>query len=113
MTTLYGIKNCDTCKKARIWLDQNVIAYRFHDYRVDGLSPELLEQFAESLGWDALLNRSSTSWRQLNKEQQADLNEEKALRLMLEFPTLIKRPILDTGKKLVIGFKAGHYQNDL
>jgi Spx/MgsR family transcriptional regulator len=113
MTTLYGIKNCDTCKKARIWLDQNVIAYRFHDYRADGLSPELLEQFADNLGWDTLLNRNSTSWRQLSTEQQADLTQEKALQLMLNAPTLIKRPILDTGKKLVIGFKSGHYQNDL
>jgi Spx/MgsR family transcriptional regulator len=113
MTVLYGIKNCDTVKKARLWLDQNQVAYRFHDYRSDGLTPELLKHFADSLNWEILINRSSTSWRQLSIDQQADLNEEKALRLMLEFPTLIKRPILDTGKNLVIGFKSGHYQNDL
>ena len=113
MNTLYGIKNCDTVKKARLWLDKNQVTYRFHDYRSDGLTTELLKYFAGSLGWDSLLNRSSTSWRQLSKEQQADLNEEKAMQLMMEFPTLIKRPILDTGKNLVIGFKSGNYQNDL
>ena len=113
MTTLYGIKNCDTVKKARLWLDQNGVTYQFHDYRTDGLTPELLKYFAESLGWGALLNRSSTSWRQLSKEQQTDLTEEKALQLMLDSSTLIKRPILDTGKKLVIGFKSGQYASDL
>ncbi|MEQ1620263.1 MAG: ArsC family reductase [Methylococcales bacterium] len=113
MITLYGIKNCDTVKKARKWLDDNGIAYRFHDYRSDGLSPELLEHFADQLGWNTLLNRSSTSWRQLNAEQQADLDAEKALELMLTTPTLIKRPILDTGKQLLIGFKEGCYPNPL
>lgn len=113
MFTLYGIKNCDTVKKARKWLDDNGIAYRFHDYRSDGLSPELLKTFADQLGWNALLNRSSTSWRQLSAEQQADLDTEKALALMLTTPTLIKRPILDTGNKLLIGFKDGSYTNHL
>lgn len=110
MVTLYGIKNCDTVKKARQWLDQNRVAYRFHDYRVDGLTPEMLNRFADSLGWDVLLNRGSTSWRQLSAEQQADLSREKACRLMLSTPTLIKRPILETGDKLIIGFKAGNYE---
>lgn len=113
MTTLYGIKNCDTVKKARLWLDQKGIAYQFHDYRTDGLTPELLKHFAGCLGWDTLLNRNSTSWRQLSTEQQADLTEDKALELMLNTPTLIKRPILDTGKKLVIGFKTGQYKTGL
>lgn len=113
MFTLYGIKNCDTCKKARRWLEQNGIAYEFHDYRADGLTSELLKHFAENLGWEALLNRSSTSWRQLSTEQQADLTQEKASQLMLSIPTLIKRPILDTGKKLVIGFKSGSYETEL
>jgi arsenate reductase (glutaredoxin) len=113
MTTLYGIKNCDTCKKARRWLEQNGIAYQFHDYRVDGLTPELLKRFADILGWETLLNRSSTSWRQLSNEQQANLTQQKAIQLMLDLPTLIKRPILDTGKKLVIGFKSGHYETEL
>jgi arsenate reductase len=110
MYTLYGIKNCDTVKKARNWLDQNGLAYRFHDYRTDGLTPELLQHFAEGLDWNKLLNRSSTSWRQLSAAQQADLDMENALQLMLTTPTLIKRPILDTGDKLFLGFaKDGGY----
>ncbi len=109
--TLYGIKNCDTVKKARSWLDQNNIAYRFHDFRSDGLTPELLQRFAEHLDWSKLLNRSSTSWRQLSTEQQSDLSLEKALQLMLTTPTLIKRPVLDTGDQLILGFsvKDGGY----
>jgi Spx/MgsR family transcriptional regulator len=113
MFSLYGIKNCDTVRKARKWLDDNGIAYRFHDYRSDGLSPELLKTFADQLGWNTLLNRSSTSWRQLSAEQQADLDAEKALALMLATPTLIKRPILDTSGKLLIGFKADEYAVNL
>jgi arsenate reductase len=106
MYTLYGIKNCDTVKKARNWLDQNNIAYRFHDFRTDGLAPELLEHFANHLGWNKLLNRSSTSWRQLSAEQQSNLTQEKAIQLMLTTPTLIKRPILAFGDELIIGFIA-------
>ncbi len=113
MIVLYGIKNCDTVKKARTWLDNNGIGYRFHDYRVDGLTPEQLQHFAASLGWNVMLNRSSTSWRQLSTDQQADLTEDKTLQLMLETPTLIKRPILDTGNELLIGFKPDLYQAKL
>ena len=111
MVVLYGIKNCDTVKKARTWLDTNGIGYQFHDYRADGLTPEQLQQFASELGWNAILNRSSTSWRQLSPEQQGDLTEAKALQLMLETPTLIKRPILNTGSKLLLGFKSDTYQS--
>lgn len=110
MAVLYGIKNCDTVKKARTWLDTHGIDYQFHDYRVDGLSLEQLQGFADKLGWNAMLNRSSTSWRLLSAEQQDDLTEDKALRLMLEIPTLIKRPILDIGDKLLLGFKPDTYQ---
>ncbi len=106
MHTLYGIKNCDTVKKARNWLDQNGIVYRFHDFRTDGLTPDLLQHFAEHLDWSKLLNRSSTSWRQLSAEQQSDLTLEKAMQLMLITPTLIKRPILDAGDQLILGFSA-------
>ncbi|WP_020564806.1 ArsC family reductase [Methylosarcina fibrata] len=109
MITLYGIKNCDTCKKAQKWLEQNGIACRLHDYRSDGLTSELLNRFADRLGWENLLNRSSTSWRQLTEEQRADPDRDKACRLMLATPTLIKRPILDTGTELMIGFKADRY----
>lgn len=113
MHTLYGIKNCDTVKKARQWLEQKGIAYQFHDFRVDGLTPEQMDDFAARLDWNALLNRSSTSWRQLNAGQQSDLTLEKAKLLMLNTTTLIKRPILDTGDKLIIGFKAGQYETEL
>ena len=113
MHTLYGIKNCDTVKKARKWLDQNGIAYQFHDFRADGLTPEQLNDFAARLDWNTLLNRSSTSWRQLSAEQQSDLTLGKALSLMLNTPTLIKRPILDTGEKLIVGYKPDHYQTEL
>lgn len=111
MAVLYGIKNCDTVKKARTWLDNNGINYQFHDYRVDGLTAEQLQRFAADLGWNTMLNRSSTSWRQLSSAQQEDLTEAKALQLMLETPTLIKRPILDTGSKLLLGFKPDSYQS--
>jgi Spx/MgsR family transcriptional regulator len=113
MVVLYGIKNCDTVKKARNWLDKYGIAYQFHDYRVDGLTPEQLHHFATKLGWSAMLNRSSTSWRQLSAEQQDGLTEVKALELMLEIPTLIKRPILDAGSEILIGFKPDIYQAKL
>ena len=106
MHTLYGIKNRDTVKKARLWLDQNGIAYQFHDFRADGLTLAQLNDFAIRVDWNTLLNRSSTSWRQLSAEQQSDLTLEKATALMLCTPTLIKRPILDTGDKLIIGFTA-------
>ena len=113
MHTLYGIKNCDTVKKARQWLDQHGIAYRFHDFRADGLTPAQLTDFTNRSDWSALLNRSSASWRQLSAEQQCDLTLEKAIALMLNTPTLIKRPVLDTGEQLLIGFKADYYQTEL
>jgi arsenate reductase len=113
MQTLYGIKNCDTVKKARQWLDENSLVYRFHDFRADGLTQAQLIDFTARNDWSLLLNRSSTSWRQLSAEQQTDLTLEKAIALMLSTPTLIKRPVLDTGDQLIIGFKADHYQAKL
>ena len=110
MFTLYGIKNCDTVKKARQWLDSHGIAYRFHDFRVDGLTAAQLDDFVARSDWQTLLNRNSTSWRQLTAAQQTDLDQHRACALMLEFPTLIKRPVLDTGAQLMIGFKADLYQ---
>ncbi len=113
MYTLYGIKNCDTVKKALKWLDQNGIEYLFHDFRVDGLTQAQLIDLTNRIDWSLLLNRSSTSWRQLSAEQQADLSLDKAVAMMLSTPTLIKRPVLDTGDQLIIGFKADHYQTEL
>ena len=110
---LYGIKNCDTCKKARAWLETNGIDYKFHDFRSDGLSSAQLQRFAESLNAVSMINKSSTSWRQLSAEQQAGLDDDKSLELMLALPTLIKRPILDTGGALIQGFKPEIYQDKL
>lgn len=111
MHTLYGIKNCDTVKKARNWLDQHGVVYRFHDFRTDGLTPELLKKFVGQIDWNKLLNRSSTSWRQLSTERQNDLTLEKAIQLMLTTPTLIKRPILEYNDQLILGFNADNYQS--
>jgi Spx/MgsR family transcriptional regulator len=113
MNTLYGIKNCDTVKKARLWLEQQQIPYRFHDFRADGLDTALLQRFETALGWEAMLNRKSTSWRQLAPEQQNGLERGKTLALMLTNPTLIKRPILQTGEKFIIGFNPELYRSEL
>ncbi|PHM75243.1 ArsC family reductase [Xenorhabdus kozodoii] len=122
VSTLYGIKNCDTIKKARRWLEDHGIPYQFHDYRVDGLSPERLQSFIEQVGWEALLNTRGTTWRKLPDEQKATINNAEAAKvLMLEHPSIIKRPLLvssiadskssetATGKYL-LGFKAEQYQ---
>ncbi len=113
MTTLYGIKNCDTVKKARKWLDSHEIAYTFHDFRSDGLDEDLINHFSERLGWETLLNRRSTSWRQLTDQQKNNLCGKSALQLMLKTPTLIKRPILETDGQMIIGFNTEHYQKVL
>ncbi len=110
MIKLYGIKNCDTVKKARLWLEQHKLPYQFHDYRSDGLNLALLQRFEAALGWEAMLNKRSTSWRQLSDEQKTALNRDKALQLMLEIPTLIKRPILEDGERFLIGFNDKNYQ---
>ncbi|MDE9540176.1 ArsC family reductase [Xenorhabdus bovienii] len=110
--TLYGIKNCDTMKKARRWLEDQEIPYQFHDYRVDGLSSELLQLFIEQVGWEPLLNTRSTTWRKLSDDQKSAINNtEAAKKLMLEQPAIIKRPLLvsETGNYL-LGFKAEQYQ---
>lgn len=107
---VYGIKNCDSVKKARAFLEQNQLNYRFHDYRLDGLDPELLQTFIDALGLEAVLNQRSTSWRQLSDEQKQDLTLEKALGLMLEQPALIKRPILQVGQRWLVGFNSDLYQ---
>lgn len=104
MLVVYGIKNCDSVKKARSWLEARQIDYRFHDYRVDGLDAALLQGFIDVLGVDAVLNQRSTSWRQLDDAQKQDLMPEKALQLMVAVPTLVKRPILNLNGRLSVGF---------
>jgi Spx/MgsR family transcriptional regulator len=113
LITLYGIKNCDSVKKARSWLDAQPIVYAFHDYRVEGLSAELLEIFVEQLGIDAILNQRSTSWRQLDDAQKQNLTAEKAQQLILSNPTLLKRPIVAIGEQLLVGFNPDTYTKAL
>lgn len=110
MTTLYGIKACDTMKKARTWLDQHGVKYEFHDYKVSGIDREHLEAWCKKAGWETVLNRAGTTFRKLPDDQKVDLNERKAIALMLEQPSMIKRPVLEKGAKLLVGFKPAEYQ---
>ncbi|WP_066649465.1 MULTISPECIES: ArsC family reductase [Sphingomonas] len=109
MTTIYGIKTCDTVRKARAWLDAHGIAHRFHDYRAEGIDEARLRGWADVLGWEKLLNRSGPSFRNLPDADKADLDEAKAIALMLANPTLIKRPVLEAGDALLLGFKPDEY----
>ena len=110
MTTLYGIPNCDTVKKAQKWLTQHNITYSFHDYRKDGLDETLINAFLTHHSWSDLLNKRSTSYRALSAEQKETLNEPNAIALFIEFPTLIKRPLLIDENNALLGFKAESYQ---
>ena len=109
MIKLFGIPNCDSVRKARRWLDEHGVAYLFHDFRKDGLNEALLAAWVRQAGWEILLNRKGTTWRQLPPERRAGIDAERARALMLEMPTLIKRPVLQTGENLEIGFDADRY----
>lgn len=106
---LYGIKNCDTVKKARNWLDQHAITYRFHDLRKDGLDASLLAGWLKQAGYAGLLNTRSTTWRQLPANKRENMDDTRAEKLLLEYPTLIKRPVLESQGKLLVGFRAETY----
>ena len=108
---LYGIKNCDTIKKARRFLEHAGVDYQFHDYRQDGLDQTLLAQFAAKLGWQQLLNTRGTTYRQLSEADKAGLNEQKALTLMLAQPAMIKRPLLEHNGQYTLGFSITTYQH--
>ncbi len=110
MITLYGIKSCDTVRKARKWLDSSGLAYQYHDFRVDGLESTELTRWTKSVGWKTLLNTRSTSWRQLSEPKKNDLGESVAIELMIENTTLIKRPVLISGNKILVGFKEPDYE---
>jgi arsenate reductase len=110
MTTLYGIPNCDTVKKARRWLDGHGVDYRFHDLRRDGLDCDLLADWIEQLGWETLLNRRGSTWRRLPEAVRARIDRASATRLMLEQPAIIRRPVLRRGSQLRVGFDAGAYR---
>ena len=108
--TLYGIKNCDTVKKARNWLDLHGIDYRFHDFRADGLERETVQRWLDELGWENLVNRRSSSWKALDAATRENMDEQSALAAIMAQATLIKRPLLDTGRERFTGFSAASYQ---
>jgi len=111
MITMFGIKNCDTIKKARKWLEAEGIEYQFHDYKKDGLSPEILNNWVKDLGWEALVNKRGTTWRKLPEDVKESVDQASAIQIMLDNASIIKRPLLinDADSKL-LGFKAEEYQ---
>jgi arsenate reductase (glutaredoxin) len=110
---IYGIKNCDTMKMARAWLDKHGVAYAFHDYKAAGIERGRLEGWVREAGWETLLNRSGTTFRKLPEKEREGLTAKKAVALMLAQPSMIKRPVLETGGKLLVGFKPEIYKKAL
>ena len=110
VATMYGIRNCDTVKKARAWLDRQGVEYRFHDYKVAGIDVTQLDGWCKELGWEALLNRAGTTFRKLAPSEKECLDEKRAVALMLAQPTMIKRPVLDLRGRLVVGFRHELYE---
>lgn len=108
-TTIYGIKACDTMKKARDWLDGHGVAYGFHDYKAAGIDRATLEGWAGKVGWEVLLNRAGTTFRKLPDADKTEIDQAKAIDLMLAQPSMIKRPVLDLGGELLVGFKPEAY----
>ena len=107
--TLYGIKACDTMKKARTWLDEQGVAYVFHDYKTSTIDRASLSKWCAEHGWETVLNRAGTTFRKLDETQKADLDQDKAIELMLAQPSMIKRPVLDLGERTLVGFKPDLY----
>ena len=110
MTTIYGIKNCDTMKKARAWLEAHKLAHSFHDYKASGIDKATLEGWARNLGWEVLLNRAGTTFKKLPEADKQGLTGKKAIALMLAQPSMIKRPVLEAKGKLTVGFKPESYK---
>lgn len=113
MITLYGIKACDTMKKARTWLDQKGVEYRFHDYKKDGVDANQLSAWCTEHGWETLLNRQGTTFRKLSEDEKRDIDTDKAIALMQANPSMIKRPVLDIGPRRLVGFKPDLYATAL
>ncbi len=109
--TLYGIKNCDTIRKARRWLTDQGIEFSFHDFRSDGLNQNQLSQWVDELGWEVLLNKRSATWRKLPPNMKANIDRKKAINMMLEQPAIIKRPLLELEEKRIIGFSDEIYSS--
>jgi arsenate reductase len=110
VTTIYGIKNCDTMKRAFAWLKQRDVEHAFHDYKKDGISVANLKSWSKQVGWEKLLNTRGTTWRKLPEEQRSEMNETKALQLMNRQPSLIKRPVIDDGETILVGFDEAAYE---
>lgn len=110
MIILYGISNCDTVRKARKWLDERAIAYEFHDWRKDGLNPVQLRAWVDELGWENLINRRGTTWRNLPGATRENMNEVLALAVMEDQPSIIKRPLLELGSRRLLGFDAEQWK---
>ena len=108
--TLYGIKNCDTVKKARKWLDNHSVPYTFHDFRIDGLNKTLVNNFLKQIELETLINKRGTSWRKLSDKEKEFKNKTQAVELILENPTIIKRPVLNVNKKIFVGFSDENYK---
>jgi arsenate reductase len=108
--TIYGIRNCDTMKKAFGWLDNAGVDYTFHDYKKEGIDRKSLEAWSKEVGWESLLNRAGTTFRKLPDKDKEGLTAAKAIKLMLEQPSMIRRPVLDLGKKLLVGFRPDEYK---
>jgi arsenate reductase len=108
--TIYGIKNCDTMKKARAWLDARGVAYAFHDYKSEGISESKLKSWAKQAGWEVLLNRAGTTFRALPDKDKGAITEKKAIALMETQPSMIKRPVLEFGGRILVGFKPDAYE---
>lgn len=108
-TTIHGIKACDTMKKARDWLDGHGVDYDFHDYKTAGIDRATLQAWARQVGWEVLLNRAGTTFRKLPEADKAGIDEAKAIALMLDQPSMIKRPVLEVGGELLVGFKPEAY----
>lgn len=109
MTTIYGIKNCETMKKACVWLDQNGVRYIFCDYKTMGISAALLKTWLKQVGWEVLMNTRGTTWRKLSPLQQANLDDAKATALMIEYPSLIKGPVIEHNDRVLVGFAPDGY----
>jgi len=111
--SIYGIKNCDTMKKAFGWLDERGLEYVFHDYKKEGVAKSDLERWCKAVGWETLLNRAGTTFKKLPDTDKEGLTEKKAIALMVAQPSMIKRPVLERGKHLLVGFKPETYSNEL
>jgi arsenate reductase len=106
---MYGIKNCDTVKKARVWLETHNVPYQFHDYKTAGADRARLERWCATFGWEAILNRAGTTFRKLPDNDKTGLTTEKAIALMVRQPSMIKRPIVESGDRTIVGFDAARY----